>query len=121
MRYVILLHETPPRYQRGTHWDLMFEQGASLRTWALAEEPRADTLIVAEQLTNHRLEYLDYEGPVSGDRGQVTRWDQGTFDLLSDTAEEFTAVLTGQRMHGRVRLVRGANEVQRWGFSFEPG
>jgi hypothetical protein len=125
-RFVILLHQTPPGFARGTHWDLMFEQGAVLRTWALAEEPRIDALqagatIDAERLPDHRREYLDYEGPVSGDRGHVTTWDRGTFELQSDTAEEFAALVSGQRLRGRVRLVLLAGDDQRWGFSFEPG
>jgi len=120
-RFVILLHETPPSYARGTHWDLMFEQGAALRTWALAAEPCAGATIDAERLPDHRREYLDYEGPVSGERGHVTRWDWGTFELTSDTAEEFAAVVSGQRLRGRVRLAPLANGDQRWGFSFDPG
>src|SRR5665213_352131 len=125
-RFVILFHETPPGYPRGTHWDLMFERDAALRTWALAEEPqveapRTGAMIDAERLPDHRLEYLDYEGPVSGDRGHVTQWDRGTFELKSDTAEEFAAIVAGQRLRGRVRLVLLAAEDQRWGFSFEPG
>jgi hypothetical protein len=120
-RFVILLHETPPGYARATHWDLMFEQGAALRTWALADEPRASATIDAEQLPDHRFDYLDYEGPVSGDRGHVTQWDRGAFELESDTAEEFTAILSGQRLRGRVRLAPLAGDDQRWGFSFEPG
>ena len=35
----------------------------------------------AEVLPDHRLAYLDYEGPISGDRGSVTRWDRGTYDV----------------------------------------
>ena len=33
----------------------------------------------AEASFDHRLVYLDYEGPVSGDRGRVRRVDAGTF------------------------------------------
>ena len=33
-RYVILQHDTPPGYPRPLHWDLMLEQGRTLRTWA---------------------------------------------------------------------------------------
>jgi DNA polymerase Ligase (LigD) len=125
-RFVILLHETPPGYERATHWDLMFEQGSALRTWALAEEPqvdgpRAGATIDAEQLPNHRLEYLDYEGPVSGSRGQVTQWDGGTFELECDTADEFAALVSGRWLRGRVRLVPLKGGDQRWGFSFVPG
>lgn len=121
LRFVILLHETPPGYPRGTHWDLMFEQGAALRTWALFAEPRVGATIDADPLPDHRREYLDYEGPVSGDRGHVTRWDGGTFEIERDAPEEFVAMVTGQRLCGRVRLVPGVAGDQRCGFSFEPG
>jgi hypothetical protein len=120
-RFVILLHETPPGYSHPTHWDLMFEQGTALRTWALAAEPSGGVTIDAERLPDHRREYLDYEGPISGDRGQVTRWDTGTFQLVRDTAQEFVALLTGERLSGRVRLTKQATGDQRWGFSLEAG
>jgi hypothetical protein len=51
----------------------------------------------------------------------LAEWDRGTFELDSDTAEEFVAIVPGQRLRGRVRLVRSADIDQRWGFSFEPG
>jgi hypothetical protein len=117
--FVILLHETPPGFARGTHWDLMFEQDAGLRTWALAEEPRAGATIDAERLPDHRREYLDYEGPVSGDRGHVTRWDRGTFELQIDTPTEFAAVIAGDRLHGRARLTARADDDAGWSFEFE--
>jgi DNA polymerase Ligase (LigD) len=118
-RFVILVHVTPPGAERGTHWDLMFEQRGVLRTWALAQEPRAGAAIDADQLPDHRIAYLDYEGPISGDRGSVTRWDRGTFELLSDTADEFAAIVAGQRLCGRLRLVPRAGNGRLWEFSFE--
>jgi hypothetical protein len=69
----------------GVHWDLMLESGDVLHTWALAAEPAPNLPIAAEQLPDHRLIYLDYEGPISGNRGTVTRWDAGRFEVLSET------------------------------------
>src|SRR5436305_12258768 len=60
-RYVILAHDHP-----FLHWDLMLEHDGSLRTWRLATPPVADQDVAAEELADHRLAYLDYEGPVSG-------------------------------------------------------
>ena len=62
----------------------MLESDGVLRTWALAEMPRivARRPIDAEGLADHRLAYLDYEGPVSGERGSVGRVDAGTFETL---------------------------------------
>lgn len=76
-RYVILTHDHP-----FPHWDLMLEDGGVLRTWRLLAEPAAGQVVRAEQLADHRLAYLDYEGPVSGGRGSVARWDHGTYEQL---------------------------------------
>jgi len=73
-RYVILTHDHP-----FPHWDLMLEDGGTLRTWRLLSEPGAGRVVPAERLGDHRLAYLDYEGPVSGGRGVVARWDHGTY------------------------------------------
>ena len=81
-RFVILRHEGRDPEQPSVHWDLMLESGGILRTWALAALPAAGEPITAEQLPDHRLHYLDYEGPLSGNRGSVTRWDHGSFELV---------------------------------------
>ena len=65
-RFVILRHELPDPRRRGVHWDFMLEHAGVLRTWALAEEPAPNKPISAEALADHRLAYLNYEGPVSG-------------------------------------------------------
>ena len=82
-RFVILTHDFPE-----LHWDLMLEQGEVLRTWRLAERPVAGMLIEAEALANHRRHYLDYEGPVSGGRGSVTRFASGNYVVEQETAFE---------------------------------
>ena len=88
-RYVILLHEVPAGQAvsggRGTHWDLMLEQDGRLRTWALATEPAGELSTRAEQLSDHRIAYLEYEGPVSGNRGSVRRWEAGEYELLAES------------------------------------
>jgi hypothetical protein len=115
-RFVVLRHETPPGSPRGLHWDFMLEQDGALRTWALAEEPRADCAIDAHELAVHRVAYLQYEGPVSGDRGSVARWDEGDFALLSEVAEHLELSLTGRRLFGHVRLERDPSDPLHWTF-----
>ena len=87
-KFVILRHEMPAGPRAGVHFDLMLEQGAVLRTWALAEEPSALTEIAAEALGEHRLAYLEYEGPVAGNRGFVSRWDGGQYECQTESADE---------------------------------
>lgn len=108
-RYVILRHETPPNYERPLHWDLMLEFEGALWTWALEEEPRLDATITAWGLPDHRLEYLSYEGPLSGERGSVAQWDAGTFEVIRRDAEELVVRLAGQRMRGCATLVKSGD------------
>ncbi len=73
-RFVILLHESP----RGDHWDLMLETGTlenpRLTTWSLPPQQmpaqNISFICAGTQLPDHRIAYLDYEGPISDHRGQ---------------------------------------------------
>ncbi|MBW3596467.1 MAG: hypothetical protein KY475_04235 [Planctomycetes bacterium] len=118
-RYVVLHHQTPPEFGRPTHWDLMLESGGVLRTWALAEAPQPGKVVEAMRLPDHRLDYLEYEGPVSGNRGVVSRWDAGEYQIARETADEFVIVLSGRRLQGEAVLRRCEprdEEHQRWMF-----
>ena len=109
-RFVILHHDHP-----FPHYDFMLEAGAALRTWRLLGEPVPDRPITAEALGEHRLAYLDYEGPVSGGRGRVVRWDAGTFVWVVNSADDVQVRLSGGRCHGPVRLLpTGSGWVWEW-------
>ena len=73
----------------------MFECGDALRTWRLLKEPRPDSSMPAEPLGDHRTAYLDYEGPVSGDRGIVSRFEQGDYSGDVNTAADRPLRLNG--------------------------
>jgi hypothetical protein len=105
-RFVILRHEGTPQYKPGVHWDLMFEFGSALKTWALGKLPAPQHVVTAEQLPDHRLAYLEYEGPVSRDRGTVGRFDFGQYQLIEHSDERWVVALTGERLRGRLVLVR---------------
>ena len=104
-RFVILDHDHPFH-----HWDFLLEAGDVLRAWRLLSEPRRGRPIAAEPLPDHRPHYLDYEGPVSGDRGVVGRWDSGIFSWVVDRADEIRIRMTGNRIAGDVTLRRGPDE-----------
>jgi hypothetical protein len=77
----------PPLFSRGqNHWDLMFEMGDVLLTYRLLALPQASHSIdlAVQRLPDHRRHYLEYEGPVSGQRGAVSRWAAGQFSLCDD-------------------------------------
>lgn len=114
-RFVVLEHAGHgPR-----HWDLMFETGDALATWSLERPPDAATPVSAEALPDHRIAYLDYEGPISGDRGSVTRWDAGQYQFLTRSDTELTATLSGERLVGQIALVQSP-DARGWRFHFAP-
>jgi hypothetical protein len=104
----------------------MFEAGDVLRTWALAQLPRdwqdvhrdtakacgicpplaASNTVAAENLADHRRAYLDYEGPLSGDRGNVARVAAGTFDTTSETSDRWEIAISASGLNGRIMLSR---------------
>ncbi|MDG2384311.1 MAG: DNA polymerase ligase N-terminal domain-containing protein [Pirellulaceae bacterium] len=105
-RFVLLRHELPNAYDapRDSHWDLMLEDGATLQTWAICQIPDVGCWVEALSLPPHRTEYLDYEGPVSNNRGEVTQWDHGDFDWLEKNETRVTIRLRGKRIQGEAIL-----------------
>jgi hypothetical protein len=97
----------------------MLSTGKALRTWRLEVDPLTPGGGVATPLADHRLAYLTYEGPVSGGRGTVARWDAGDFEWLADESERIEVRLTGGRLRGRLKLER-APEGGLWRFYFLP-
>jgi hypothetical protein len=110
-RFVILEHDHPER-----HWDLMLEAGDVLRTWRLHAPPAPEQAVAATPSFDHRLVYLDYEGPISGGRGSVQRWDAGTFEWETDTDTEKTFHLHGAQLQGCACLSRAGDA---WSFVCE--
>jgi len=124
-RFVLLRHHCPAGSHKASHWDFMLEWGGVLRTWELqvlpnpwrialrdvmptsvgstSTEPVAK-VVDACRLTDHRLAYLDYQGPLSRNRGSVSRCDVGTYTLASETSDRLEIALAGNRLQGRARL-----------------
>ena len=98
-RFVVLKHTQPAsqiplarrQYLNGddltsdsvdVHYDLMLESEGGLLTFAVPKIPSTSHLTLpAIKLPLHRDVYLEYEGPVSGDRGTVQRVLAGTFAI----------------------------------------
>jgi hypothetical protein len=137
-RFVLLYHECPADYARPSHWDLMLEAGNSLRTWALLELPRGceaarastatiypecanvspESNVDTESLGNHRRDYLEYEGPVSGERGHVTRVDAGSFETIEESGQRWRVKLRGERVVGQITLAKGNTDANLWTLSW---
>ncbi len=110
-RFVILEHDHPL-----LHWDFMLDSGAALRTWRLATSPRTGEAIDALAIFDHRLMYLDYEGPIHGDRGRVVRWEHGTFDWEIQEADRIVVRLHGEQLRGVLRLEQVTEDNWRGAF-----
>jgi hypothetical protein len=111
-RFVILEHDHPH-----LHWDLMLELDGVLRTWRLPSPPSSAPR-AATALGDHRLAYLDYQGPVSGNRGTVKRWDAGTYTIERRDDAGWVVALRGGRWSGTLTLTLGGGAD--WHLRCEP-
>ena len=108
-RFALLAHAHPVRGYPVSHLDLLLEDPAlpgerRCRTWRLRVDPRFAPSVDAEPLPPHRAHYLDYEGPVSGDRGTVERLDGGSLRWNPDG----TVTLRGRDLSGDWTIAGGA-------------
>jgi len=103
---------------RRLHYDLRFEIGGVLVSWAV---PRGLTLDPAARhaairVEDHPIEYLDFEGvipPGHYGAGVVIVWDRGTWEphgtgdpAAAVAAGELYADVRGHKLRGRLVLVR---------------
>jgi len=105
-RFVVFTHDWPV-----PHFDLFIERDDVLKAWRLPADfdPKSPTLAVAN--VDHRLHYLEYEGPVSGNRGTVARWDAGEAVWESFEPERIGVRFDGTRLTGWYEFVRREESV----------
>ncbi len=118
---VLLRHDLP---DGSWHFDWLIqrgkEPGAPLLAFRLTEpihEGRARSFR-GTRLPDHRAAYLDYEGPISGDRGRVRRLATGTVHI--EAAGPDHLLLRG-RLGDADGLFQGrCTQGPKWAFTFEP-
>jgi hypothetical protein len=98
----------------------MLETSGRLRTWSLADEPQVGRCSVGQSLEDHRIEYLQYEGPLTGNRGHVSRWDRGEYTLLDQDEDRLIVRLAGERLQCTAKLTRQSGDATAWIIAFEP-
>jgi len=90
-----------------THSAVAKLRGAALSVAMTSREgPPAAAVVTAWQLADHRLAFLDYEGPLSGDRGTVNCCERGTYTPLTAGDNGLAVLLSGNALQGKVELVR---------------
>ncbi len=115
-RFALLRHVAP---HVGNHWDLLLESsGDQLLAWRIEKlpdpsdcrNPSPELHVTAIRIKNHRPKYLDYEGPIDGNRGHVARQFSGNYaaalvilqpnDLLDEAAlrNAIDSALPGQHL-----------------------
>jgi hypothetical protein len=113
--FVVLFHQI----ESGNHFDLMIDAGDALATWRLDVPPEMamERAVACERIADHRRAYLDYEGPVSGNRGHVSRHDRGLCRIDSTDDERWLIWFDGARLRGTMAMSRTSAEASHWSFS----
>lgn len=104
-RFVLLEHDHPT-----PHFDLLFEVGEVLWAWRLDRLPEVGEAVAATRNFDHRHLYLEYEGPISGGRGRVSRVDRGEYRWIEQSEARLEAEVRGERMRGRMVLTHTSGE-----------
>jgi len=107
-RFVILRHVD----REGTHFDLMIEYKDVLWTWKFSEWPDGvgEKSHIGQRIADHRPIYLEYEGPISGDRGMVTRVDWGDCIIEQESHDGYLVRFSGTIFTGRFSLTPAASQ-----------
>jgi bifunctional non-homologous end joining protein LigD len=120
-RFVVQRHRA-----RRRHYDLRFEIGGVLASWAVPNGPTLDPAVkrLAVHVEDHPIEYLKFEGVIpSGEygAGDVIVWDIGTWEphetddpAAAVAAGELHVDVTGSKLRGRLILVRSGRDEKQW-------
>jgi len=112
-RFVVQRHRA-----RRLHYDLRFEIGGVLVSWAVPKGPTLDPDVrrTAVHVEDHPIEYLDFEGVIPRGEyggGDVIVWDRGSWEphatddpAAAVAAGDFHADLFGDKLRGRFILIR---------------
>lgn len=117
IRPTVLLRHTLPDGSFHFDWMLARDDDGPLRTFRLETDISAGCeQFVGTSLPDHRRRYLDYEGPISGNRGRVQRVASGSCVLLVERAELLCVDVDLGLCRGVLRGIRQAEAQFLFGF-----
>ncbi len=108
------------------HYDLRFEIDGVLVSWAVPKGPTLDPAArrLAVHVEDHPVEYLLFEGVIPSREyggGDVIVWDTGTYEPVHTddpaaaiAAGELHVEMHGEKLQGRLVLVRRGTDDQQW-------
>ena len=98
----------------------MFETGDILTTWQVPNDPMEwpEKTMNCTKIFDHRKIYLDYEGPLSRNRGQVKRCERGTYHPFEMSDRLWQVQLQSGELNGLLCL--NHLEQDKWQLTFKP-
>ncbi len=92
------------------HWDFRLEKNGVLKSWAVPKGPpeKKGVKRLAVEVEDHEIGYIDFHGTIpKGDygAGTVSIWDNGTYQMESESEKRIVFELTGKKLKGRYSLV----------------
>ena len=116
------------------HFDVMLEAGEALITFSCGAAPDDIQQLpcLVRQIQDHRVEYLSYQGEISGGLGWCEIHDRGTFEWVEPETvaaaadvsllNRLVVRLEGQKARGTYRLTREtASGADYWRMSIAHG
>lgn len=98
----VLLRHTLPDGSAHLDWMIEVDQGPLITfRVALDVNPLTDRSFDADRIGQHRRDYLDYQGPVSGGRGAVLRVAASPLTVTVNDAEHLELLIDGRAIVGR--------------------
>jgi bifunctional non-homologous end joining protein LigD len=113
-RFVVHEHRA-----RRLHWDLRLEHEGALASWAIPngipQDPKHNRKAV--HVEDHPLSYIDFQGTIPEGNygaGQITIWDEGTYECEKWEPEKVVVVFHGKQLQGRYALFHAGRAEKDW-------
>lgn len=116
LRFSIRSHIVPVDSDRQDHWDFFLESDQRLLSWEIQPfENNLPAQIQATRRKDHRIKYLDYQGPISKDRGILYAIDLGALHWETLSEDLVSGTISGKIFNGSFQIERKLNKNDPYG------